>query len=111
FARQAVEPALVEDVEVPFARVGPRIHQLLRIDPGGRRARHVADVVGAGAARAEAEILDLFEQGYGILRFDLADLEIGPRGDMRIAAAVAYGEIGQSGQLPVLDDAVRYPQP
>src|SRR4051812_8071729 len=30
---------------------------------------------------------------------------------MRIAAAVALGEIGKSGQLPVLDDAVRYPQP
>src|SRR5205814_3231044 len=42
---------------------------------------------------------------------NLADLEIGPRGDMRIAATVAYGEIGKFGQLPVLDDAVRYPQP
>ena len=38
-ARQAVERALVEDVEVPFARVGAGIDQLLRIDAGGRRAR------------------------------------------------------------------------
>ena len=54
-ARQAVERAVVEDVEVPFARIGPRVDQLLRIDAGGRRAGDVADVVGAGAARAQAE--------------------------------------------------------
>ena len=29
-ARQAVERALVEDVEVPLARIGPRVDQLLR---------------------------------------------------------------------------------
>ena len=28
-ARQAVERAVVEDVEVPFARIGPRVDQLL----------------------------------------------------------------------------------
>ena len=38
-ARQAVERALVEDVEVPFARVGPRVDQFLRVDAGGRRSR------------------------------------------------------------------------
>ena len=61
-ARQAVERALVEDVEVPFARVGPGVDQLLRVDAGGRRAGDVADVVGAGAARAQAEVLNLFQQ-------------------------------------------------
>ena len=57
-ARNAVERAVVEDVEVPFARIGPRVDQFLRIDAGGRRAGDVADVVGAGAARAQAEVLD-----------------------------------------------------
>ena len=57
-ARQAVERALVENVEMPFARVRPRVDQFLRIDAGGRRAGDVADVVGAGAARAQAEVLD-----------------------------------------------------
>ena len=51
-ARQAVERAVVEDVEVPLAGVGPRVDQLLRVDAGGGRAGDVADVVGAGAARA-----------------------------------------------------------
>ena len=97
-ARQAVERALVEDVEVPFARVGPRVDQFLRIDAGGRRAGDVADVVGAGAARAEAEILDRFEQRDRVLRLDLADLQIGAGGDMGIAAAVALGEIGEAGR-------------
>ena len=51
FARQAVERARVEHVEVPAARVGPRIDQLLRIDAGGGRAGDVADIVGARATR------------------------------------------------------------
>ena len=110
-ARQAVERALVEDVEVPFARIGARVDQLLRIDAGGRRAGDVADVVGAGAARAEAEIGDRLDHGDGVLRLDLADLQIGARGDVRVAAAVALGEIGEAGELPVLEDAVRNPQP
>ena len=63
FARQAVKRAIVEDVEVPFARKGPRVDQLLRIDAGGRRAGDVADIVGAGAARAQPEILDRLDHG------------------------------------------------
>src|ERR1700722_1567198 len=55
-ARDAVERAVVEDVEMPFAGIRPRIDQLLRIDTRGRRAGDVADVVGAGAARAQAKI-------------------------------------------------------
>ena len=98
-ARQAVERAVVEDVEVPFARVGPRVDQFLRVDAGGRRAGDVADVVGAGAARAEAEILDRLDHRDGVLRLDLADLEIGAGRDMRIAAAVALGEVGEAGEL------------
>ena len=65
-ARQAVKRALVEDVEVPFARVGPGVDQFLRIDAGGRRAGDVADVVGARAARAQPEVLHAFDHGDGI---------------------------------------------
>ncbi len=61
-ARQAVERAVVEDVVVPLARIGARVDQFLRIDAGRRRARDVADVVGAGAARAQAEVLDALDQ-------------------------------------------------
>ena len=100
-ARQAVERAVVEDVEVPLARVGPRVDQLLRIDAGGRRAGDVADVVGAGAARAQAEVLDRLDHGDRVVGRDLADLQIGARRDVRVAAAVALGEIGEAGELPM----------
>ena len=53
-ARQAVERAVVEDVEVPFARIGPRVDQLLRVDAGGRRAGDVADIVGARSRASTA---------------------------------------------------------
>ena len=49
--------------------------------------------------RAEAEIQDRFEQRDRVLRLDLADLEIGARGDVRIAAAVALGEIGEARRI------------
>ena len=56
-ARQAVQLAVIEDVVMQRARERPRVDQLLRIDAGGRAAGDVADIVGAGAARGEAEIL------------------------------------------------------
>ena len=110
-ARQAVERAIVQDVEVPFARVGPRVDQLLRVDAGGRRAGDVADVVGAGAARPQAEALDAFDHLDRVLRLDLADLQVRARRHMRVRPAAALGEIGDAGELPVLQDAVRNAQP
>ena len=67
-ARQAVERAVVEDVEVPFARIGARVDQLLRIDACRRRAGDVADIVGAGAARAQPQILDRLDHGDRVVR-------------------------------------------
>ena len=84
FARQAVERAVVEDVEVPFARIRTRVDQLLAVDAGGGRAGDVADVVGAGAARPEAEAFDSFDDFDRVLRRDLADLQIGARRDVRV---------------------------
>ena len=98
-ARQAVERAVVENVEMPFARERPRIDQLLRIDAGGRRAGDVADVVGAGAARAEPQILHRLDHGDRIVRLDFADLNVGARRDVRVAAAVTLGEVGKTGEL------------
>ncbi|MGY4295026.1 hypothetical protein ACVWXN_003121 [Bradyrhizobium sp. i1.4.4] len=110
-ARQAVERAIVEDVVVPLTRIGARVDQFLRVDAGRRRPRHVADVVGARAARAQAEVLDALDQPDRILRRDLAELEIGARRDVTVRAAEIVGEIGKAGQLPVLHDAVRDAQP
>jgi hypothetical protein len=88
FAWQAVKRAIVENVEMPLARERARVDQFLWIKAGGRRAGDVADIVGAGAARAQAEILNGLDQRDGVMRFDLADLQIGPRGDMGVAAAI-----------------------
>ena len=101
-ARDAVERAVVEDVEVPLAGIRPRVDQFLRIDAGGRRAGDVADVVGARAARAQAEVLDRLDHGDGVLRLDLAHLQVGARRHVGIAAGVALGEIGDAGELPAL---------
>ena len=109
--RQAVERTVVEDVEMPFARVGTRVDQLLRIDARGGRAGHVADIVGAGAARAEAQILDRLDHGDGVAGFDFADLDIGARRHMRVAAAITLGEIGNAGELCGLENPVRDAQP
>ena len=87
-ARQPVERAVVEDVEVPGAGKRPRIDQLLRVDSRRRRAGDVADVVGAGAARAQPEILNAFEQRDRVLGRDLTDLKVGAGRHMGIAAAV-----------------------
>ena len=110
-ARNAVERAVVEDVEVPLARVSPRVDQLLRIDTGGRRAGDVADVVGAGAARAQAEVLDALDHVDRVLRLDLAHLQVGAGGDVGIAAGTGVGEIADAGELPMLENAVRNAQP
>src|SRR5438045_247705 len=50
-AGEPVERAVIEDVEMPFARIGARVEQLLWIDTCGGRAGDVADVVGARATR------------------------------------------------------------
>ena len=88
-ARQSRQRAVVEDVVVPLAGVFAGVEQFLRIDPGGRRARDVADVVGAGAARAQAEVLDALDQRDGVLRRNFAHLQIGAGGDVAITARTA----------------------
>ena len=61
-ARQAIKRSIVEDVVVPLPRILAGVQNFLRIDPGGGRARHIADVVGAGTARAQAELLYAFDR-------------------------------------------------
>ena len=82
-----------------------------RIDAGGWRAGDVADIVGAGAARAKPQVLHRFDHANGVLGLDLADLQIGARGHVRIAAAVAFGEIGKARELRRLENAVGHAQP
>ncbi len=78
----------------------------LRVDAGRGRARHVADVVRARAARDDADVRQPLEEVRAALGLDLADLQVAARGDVAVAAAVAVGEVGDGGELPVLEDAV-----
>ena len=41
-----------------------------------------------------------------MLGCNLADLEVGAGGDVAVAAAMGIGEIGDAGELPVVQDAV-----
>src|SRR5215510_10513867 len=110
FSRQTVERSVVENMEMPFTRIRARVDQLLRIDSGGRRLSDVADIVGTGSARAKAEVLDRLDHGDGIFRLDLADLDIRPRCDVSVAAAISFGEVGEPGELGALQNTVRQSQ-
>jgi hypothetical protein len=57
-AGQAVEFAMLKDRVVQVATERPRVDQFVGIDARGRAAGDVADVVGAGAARRQAHILN-----------------------------------------------------
>src|SRR5262249_6811697 len=45
FARQTVQRPIVEDVEVPFARIRPSVDKFLRIDAGGGRTGYIANII------------------------------------------------------------------
>ena len=110
-ARQSRQRAVVENVKMPLPGIFAGVDQFLRIDPGGRRARDIADVVGAGTARAQAEVLDALDQRHRILGRNFTNLQIGAGGNMAEWPTQPLGEIGHSRQLPVLQDAVGNPQP
>ena len=55
------------------------------------------------------QVLHCLDHGDGVLRFDFADLQIGARRHVRVAATVALGEIGKPRKLHSLEDAIRYP--
>src|SRR6266480_6880517 len=102
---------MVEDRVIKRDAERPRVVELLRIDARSRIARDVADVVRAGPARGQPRLGDTLEHGERALRRDLPDLQVGARGDVRIAAAELLGDRGHRAQLVAVDDAVRVAQP
>ncbi len=92
---------------MPFAREGPRVDQLLAADARCGVAGHVADIVGARAARIQPNILQPLDDIGRVLGRDLTNLQVGAGGDMRIAAAEPIGEIGHAGELPMPQNAIR----
>jgi hypothetical protein len=105
-ARQAVERTVVEDVIVPFPRERPGVAELLRIDSRGGRPGDVSDIVRTRSARTQANVLDGFDGVGGVRRHDFANLQIGPRRDMRVAAAEPGGDIGDARELPIGQDSI-----
>ena len=102
---------MVQNVVVQLAGERPRVDQLLRVDAGGGAAGDVADVVGARAARGEAEILHPRQHVEDVRRADLADLQIGARRHIGIAAAEPLRERGKAGELMRRENAVGHAQP
>ena len=110
-ARQAVELAVVQDEVMQRSCVRPRVDQLLRIDPRGRAAGDVADVVRAGTARGQADLREAHQHLGRLVRPDLADLQVGARGDVGIAAAQVLGDRRHAAELVRVQDAARDAQP
>ena len=80
-------------------RVGADIDQLVAIEPARRRGGDVADVVRAGAARGEAELLHAREGVDDCAGLELAQLEVGARGDVGATVAAFIGEGREAAQL------------
>ncbi len=100
-SRESVERALVEHMEVPCARIGARVDELLRVNACCRIARHIANVVGARAARGEAKILHTLDDMKRVSGRDLPQLEVCARCYMRVAAAEFLSQIGKPRELPL----------
>ncbi len=78
------------------ARIGARVDEFLRIDARRRRAGDIADIVGAGALLHRPRSCIASRIFDGVFRRDFADLDIGARRHMQIAAAKIFREIGAS---------------
>src|SRR6516162_4825237 len=96
FARQPVEFAVVQNVVIELPGQRARIDQLLRIDAGSWAAGQIANVVGAGAARGQPQLVDRGQHLDGMRGPDLTDLEIGSGGDVEITAPEALGDRAQA---------------
>ena len=110
-ARQAVEFAMMQDEMVQGPRMRARIEKLLHVDAGGRAAGDVADIVGARAARGDAKLRKAHEHLDGLARRDFAQLEIGARRHVGVAAGAVVGEIGKACELMRRQDAAGDAQP
>ena len=90
----------LQDVVVQRSRERPGVDQLLRVDAGGRAAGDVADVVGAGAARGRCRApASRISTSSGVARPDLADLQVGARGHVGVAAAQILGDRRHAAEL------------
>ena len=92
-------------------REGTRVDEFLRIDARRRRAGDIANIVGAGALAPQPGVLHAFDDLDGVLGLDFADLNIGARRQIQIAAAVGFRQIGERDELPMGKRAIWDAQP
>src|SRR5208283_2670882 len=77
FAWQTIERALIQNMKVPRARIGPCIDELAWTDSCRCVPSHIADIVGARTASCQAQILHALDNMDRVLRRDLPELQIG----------------------------------
>src|SRR5262249_61501743 len=92
FARQAVKLAMLQDRVMQLAAERPRVDQFVRIDSGRRAPGDVAQIVGAGAAGRQAEILDRGEHLQNRFRADLPRLQYDVPRDLTMPAVAEPGD-------------------
>ena len=81
------------------AGVGHHVDEFAGIEAAGGSGGDVADVVGAGALRGEAEVGEFHQDVRAMLRHDFADLEIGAGGEVGMAGAPVGGDFREAAEL------------
>jgi hypothetical protein len=83
------------------------VEPLAGVDPGHRAAEQVADGVPAGLEAAQADPVQLVEDGGHVLDHDPVELDVLAVGDVGQVAAVAPGQLADGGQLVAGERAAR----
>jgi hypothetical protein len=84
---------------------GEYVVEFIGIDAAGGIAGDVADVVRAGSARNDACLVEVGEKRGHVLAGDFPDLQVGPGGDVHVAAAVGFRGVRDGLRLVGAQDA------
>src|SRR6185312_3490943 len=87
-----------QDIVVQSLCERTNVEQFIGSETAAGRSRDVADIVGAGAAGRQTEVLQMDEDLDDILRAQFANLEVGARGDVS-AACAPVRDFGDAAQL------------
>ena len=104
-AWQPVKFTMVQDEMMDRPRMRPCVDQFLPVDPGRWAAGDIAHIVRARSPCRQPEVGQSGDDLRRRSRRDFAQLQIGARGDVRIAAGMLVRQIGQPAHLPGMQDA------
>src|SRR5437879_705089 len=110
-ARKPVQVPIVDQVELQRARQWARVDQLRRIDARQGRTGYVAYVVGTGSTRRQGTVGQARQYLDGVLRGDLANLDVAARRDVAIATRQIRRDAGQGPHLRARDRVTGNPDP